>query len=94
MSSESNRIVAFSTQLREVHHRLRAAMDLARSSIDGDIEVPEGQDLLVFYRGFCAAISGHHSSEDKGLFPHAETPKAVAPMASHRARGNIAITMS
>lgn len=51
-------------------------MALARKSIDGEVEVPEGMDLLVFCRGFCSALSGHHSSEDTGLFPQilAERP--------------------
>ncbi|WP_344491344.1 hemerythrin domain-containing protein [Glycomyces endophyticus] len=68
ISSETDRLVAFSTQLRTVHQRLRRALDLARRSIDGEFE-EVGADLLVYCRGFCAALSGHHQSEDRGLFP-------------------------
>ncbi|RRR95873.1 hemerythrin domain-containing protein [Glycomyces terrestris] len=68
MSSETDRLVAFSTQLRTVHQRLRQALDLARRSVDGEFE-EAGRDLLVYCRGFCAALSGHHRSEDRGLFP-------------------------
>lgn len=59
-----------------MHERLRESMALARKSIDGEVEAPEGMDLLVFCRGFCSALSGHHSSEDAGLFPQilAERP--------------------
>ncbi|MQM26705.1 hemerythrin domain-containing protein [Glycomyces sp. NEAU-7082] len=82
MSSETDRLVAFSTQLRSVHQRLRQALDLARRSIDGEFE-EVGQDLLVYCRGFCAALSGHHQSEDRGLFPeitaaHPELAPVVA----------------
>lgn len=59
-------MVAFSTQLRSVHQSLRRALDLARRSVDGEFE---GQDLLLFCRGFCAALSDHHGSEDRALFP-------------------------
>lgn len=59
-----------------MHERLRESMALARRAIDGEVEVPEGMDLLVFCRGFCSALSGHHGSEDAALFPQilAERP--------------------
>ncbi|MBO3735409.1 hemerythrin domain-containing protein [Glycomyces niveus] len=69
ISSDTDRLVAFSTQLRNVHQRLRKALDLARRSIDGEFDDAAGQDLLLYCRGFCAALSGHHRSEDGGLFP-------------------------
>ncbi|WP_460497739.1 hemerythrin domain-containing protein [Glycomyces tarimensis] len=74
-------MVAFSSQLLEVHERLRRALNLARRSIDGEVDVPAGQDLLVFCHGFCSALSGHHRSEDVGLFPQivAERPD-LAPV--------------
>jgi hemerythrin-like domain-containing protein len=62
-------MVAISAQLRAVHQRLREAITLARRSIDGDTEIPAGMDLLVYCRGFCAALDDHHKSEDAGLFP-------------------------
>ncbi|MEU5875552.1 hemerythrin domain-containing protein [Glycomyces sp. NPDC047369] len=69
ISSETDRLVAFSTQLRAVHQRLRQALDLARRQVDDEFDDRGGEDLLVFCRGFCAALSGHHQSEDRGLFP-------------------------
>ncbi|WP_211228652.1 hemerythrin domain-containing protein [Glycomyces tenuis] len=69
ISSETDRMAAFGGQLRAVHQRLRQALELARRSIDGEVDIPEGLDLLVFCRGFCSALSGHHRSEDTGLFP-------------------------
>jgi hemerythrin-like domain-containing protein len=77
ISSDTDRLVAFGAQLRSVHQRLRQALDLARRSVDGEFEAPPGQDLLVFCRGFCSALSGHHRSEDGGLFPQilAEHPE-------------------
>jgi len=69
ISSETDRLVAFSTQLRNVHQRLRKSLDLARRSIDGEFDETAGQDLLLFCRGFCSALNGHHRSEDGGLFP-------------------------
>ncbi|GAB3235633.1 hypothetical protein GCM10027447_33420 [Glycomyces halotolerans] len=74
-------MVALSHQLRAVHEHLRRALDLARRSIDGEVDVPVGQDLLVFCHGFCSALSGHHRSEDSSLFPQilAERPD-LAPV--------------
>ncbi|WP_211234798.1 hemerythrin domain-containing protein [Glycomyces arizonensis] len=69
ISSETDRLVAFSGQLRAVHRRLRRALELARQSIDGEVDLPAGLDLPVFCRGFCSALSDHHRSEDTGLFP-------------------------
>lgn len=69
-------MIAVSAQLRAVHQRLREAIELARQSIDGDADIPAGLDLLVYCRGFCAALENHHKSEDAGLFPRilAERP--------------------
>ncbi|MCC3765636.1 hemerythrin domain-containing protein [Glycomyces sp. TRM65418] len=80
-------MVAFSTQLRSVHQRLRQALDLARRSIDGEFADEAGQDLLLFCRGFCSALSGHHRSEDGGLFPqivaeHPELEPVIANLMS------------
>ncbi|WP_081913553.1 hemerythrin domain-containing protein [Glycomyces sp. NRRL B-16210] len=87
ISSDTDRLVAFSAQLRAVHQRLRQALDLARRSVDGEFEDSPGQDLLVFCRGFCSALSGHHRSEDGGLFPqilaeHPELKPVVANLMS------------
>lgn len=63
--------------------RLRRALDLARAAVDSaDTAGPSGDvvdasqaasvitaDLLLHCHGFCAALDGHHRSEDGGLFP-------------------------
>ncbi|GAA2171725.1 MULTISPECIES: hemerythrin domain-containing protein [Glycomyces] len=87
IDSDTGRLVAFSTQLRNVHQSLRKALDLARRSIDGEFEETAGQDLLLFCRGFCSALSGHHRSEDGGLFPqviaeHPELKPVIANLMS------------
>lgn len=61
---DTDRARALADELREVHRRLRAALDLA---LDGDGD-PDA-DLLLYCWGFCAALDGHHRSEDSTLFP-------------------------
>lgn len=56
--------------MRAVHGRLRRALDLAREAIDSGAETGAiAADLLIYCHGFCAALDGHHRSEDAGLFP-------------------------
>ncbi|MGH8791473.1 MAG: hemerythrin domain-containing protein [Stackebrandtia sp.] len=65
-----DRLAAWGEELREVHRKLRQALAIARESIEDG--VPNGrlsEDLLVYCRGFCAALSGHHESENRSLFP-------------------------
>lgn len=53
-----------------MHDRLRRALALARESVDsGDGLGSIATDLLVHCHGFCAALDGHHRSEDAALFP-------------------------
>lgn len=56
--------------MRQVHARLREALDLAREQIE-DAGVPDlpAADPLLYCWGFCSALSGHHRSEDTALFP-------------------------
>jgi hemerythrin-like domain-containing protein len=67
----AQRLVAWGDELRDVHQRLRRALAVARESVDGGLDEarPASTDLLLFCRGFCAALSGHHSAEDGALFP-------------------------
>lgn len=51
------------------HHRLREAVRVARESLDEEDHERRTRDLLLYCHGFCAALSGHHVSEDVGLFP-------------------------
>jgi len=78
----AQRLRAWSREMREVHRKLRAALDLARDAIDDeDAADPFDGDPLLYCWGFCAALDGHHSSEDRALFPRlrAERPD-LAPV--------------
>ncbi len=56
--------------MREVHRRLHEAIDLAREAIEDEATAPSAAtDPLLYCWGFCAALSGHHRSEDTALFP-------------------------
>lgn len=65
----NDRLVAWGDELRAVHRKLRRALALARTSLDSGESIDGSADLLLFCRGFCAALNGHHRSEDGGLFP-------------------------
>ncbi|GAA4899827.1 hemerythrin HHE cation binding domain-containing protein [Stackebrandtia albiflava] len=65
-----DRLTALGAELREVHRRLRRALALARTALDeGDEFEDASRDLLLYCRGFCSALTGHHRSEDRELFP-------------------------
>ena len=56
--------------MRRVHHRLREALRVTREALGhGDRAEPATRDLLLFCRGFCTALTGHHEGEDRELFP-------------------------
>lgn len=64
------RLPALSAEMREVHRRLRAALDLARESAELEEEAdPLLGDPLLYCWSFCLALSGHHLAEDRALFP-------------------------
>lgn len=73
-SPNNERLVAWGGELREVHHKLRQALALAREAVENEAETPPApeltRELLLYCRGFCAALAGHHQSEDTSLFPH------------------------
>jgi hemerythrin-like domain-containing protein len=63
-------IRAWSAEMREVHRKLLAALDLARQAVHDESDAdPLDGDPLLYCWGFCAALGGHHRSEDGGLFP-------------------------
>ncbi|MFD2026506.1 hemerythrin domain-containing protein [Promicromonospora aerolata] len=65
----SQRVVAWGQELREVHRRLREALEVARSAVeDGAAGPTAARDLQLYCVGFCAALTGHHRSEDATLF--------------------------
>ncbi|MGW2211921.1 hemerythrin domain-containing protein [Streptomyces sp. NPDC001781] len=79
---ETTRLIAWSQELRRVHHRLRAALSATRDSLaDGTPGEPATRELLLYCHGFCAALDGHHQGEDHALFPaiEAEHPE-LRPM--------------
>jgi hemerythrin-like domain-containing protein len=67
---ETTRLIAWSRELRQVHERLRAALELTRNALEnGAPGQAATRDLLLYCRGFCAALDGHHRGEDGTLFP-------------------------
>ncbi len=43
---------------------------MTRAAFDGSEDPePVARDLLLFCRGFCVALTGHHEGEDRTLFP-------------------------
>lgn len=66
---EHTRLIAWAHEMRAVHARLREALDLVRSAIDGGADPPSARDLVVWCRGFCTALTRHHEGEDRHLFP-------------------------
>lgn len=63
------RFVAWHHEMRAVHQRVRDALEVARESLRSGDATAGGGDLLLYCRGFCTALSAHHTSEDGGLFP-------------------------
>jgi len=53
-----------------MHELLRGALRLTRDALrDGAPGETDTRDLLLYCRGFCAALDGHHRGEDRLLFP-------------------------
>ncbi|GAB2824097.1 hypothetical protein GCM10022221_22670 [Actinocorallia aurea] len=63
---EKNRLIAWHRELQAAHHRLRHALEVARESAE---DASARTELLLYCKGFCAALDGHHTREDEGLFP-------------------------
>jgi hemerythrin-like domain-containing protein len=66
---EKSRLIAWNRELTAAHQRLRQALHDARDALDAGDAGPAGADLVLYCHGFCAALSGHHLSEDESLFP-------------------------
>ncbi|MFE5831792.1 hemerythrin domain-containing protein [Streptomyces sp. NPDC056488] len=70
---ETTRLVAWSRELRQVHHRLREALSMTRASLAEGIRGETAtRELLLYCHGFCTALDGHHQGEDRTLFPAIE----------------------
>jgi hemerythrin-like domain-containing protein len=67
---DAERLIAWDAELRAVHARLRDALVVAQDAIAAGNDAPDtASDLLLYCRGFCVALDGHHRSEDAALFP-------------------------
>lgn len=70
---DTTRLIAWSTELRAVHRRIRDALRVTKEAVrDGGDSEQAGRDLLLYCHGFCAALDGHHRGEDRALFPAIE----------------------
>ena len=70
---DTTRLIAWSTELRAVHRRIRDALRVTKEAVrDGGDSEQAGRDLLLNCHGFCAALDGHHRGEDRALFPAIE----------------------
>ena len=73
---EQHRLIAWDRELAAAHQRLRQALRVARDALDtGDVVGAQSAraELTLFCHGFCAALGGHHRSEDAALFPRLST---------------------
>jgi hemerythrin-like domain-containing protein len=67
---ETTRLVAWSHELERTHAALRRALDVAREAVArGTAAASAGRDLLLYCRGLCVALDGHHRGEERHLFP-------------------------
>ena len=66
---EKNRLIAWDRELAAAHQRLRQALRVTRDALGTGNVASARADLLLYCHGFCAALSGHHASEDAALFP-------------------------
>jgi len=80
----AERLVAWGSELRVVHGRLRDALLVARESVEAGASTETlARDIRLFCWGFCVALNGHHAGEDSTLFPallaaHPELAPVVA----------------
>jgi hemerythrin-like domain-containing protein len=84
--AEKNRLIAWNRELISSHRRLRQALRLTRDALDTSASGSAGADLMLYCHGFCAALRGHHVSEDAALFPelsarHPELRSTIAKLA-------------
>lgn len=70
LAPERARMTAWAREMRQVHDRLRRALEVTRDAVhDGIAAEAATRDLLLFCRGFCEALTLHHTGEDRTLFP-------------------------
>jgi iron-sulfur cluster repair protein YtfE (RIC family) len=80
--TEHSRVIAWSAELRRAHSRLHEALQAARDAVREGADAPTAsRELLLYCRGFCAALDQHHRGEDTALFPAIEAAHpALAPV--------------
>ena len=67
---EATRLVAWNLELTRAHAALRRALAVAADALSRGESTPSAaRDLLLYCRGFCIALDGHHRGEDRHLFP-------------------------
>ena len=66
---EKNRLIAWNRELAAAHRRLRQALRVTRDALGTGNVAAARADLLLYCHGFCAALNGHHVSEEAALFP-------------------------
>jgi hypothetical protein len=66
---EQHRLIAWNHELSAAHQKLRQALKLARDALHAGDVVSVRADPRLYCHGFCAALSGHHLSEDDALLP-------------------------
>lgn len=70
---DTTRLIAWGTEMRAVHDRLRGALRVSQeAAVAGEPVGEPARDLLLFCHGFCSALDGHHRGEDALLFPAVE----------------------
>ncbi|ROO85732.1 hemerythrin HHE cation binding domain-containing protein [Actinocorallia herbida] len=78
---DKNRLLAWNRELQTAHQRLREALRVTRESLEAGDTASARADLLLYCKGFCAALDGHHVREDVGLFPElAERHPSLRPV--------------
>ncbi len=64
------RVVAFGDELIRIHQHLRETLDGLRSDLGSEaVRAATSRSLREHCIGFCAAVTAHHTSEDRVAFP-------------------------
>lgn len=86
---DAHRLAAFGTQLLQVHAWLRDLLTDLEDSVDDyfDGKGLPPRDLRAHCLSFCAALTRHHTGEDKGAFPaiaqeHPQLSKVLSELRS------------
>lgn len=69
LEGEQQRLIAWNRELLAAHERLREALQRARVAVDAGDAGSARADLLLYCKGFCTSLGGHHVREDVALFP-------------------------